>query len=718
MTAFALWLLIAVTGLWIGHAQPWLGLTLRSQGEQVTVAAIGPAGPASGLLRPGDILASVGRPGGDSLRLSPLDLTPEPTYFHRYTTQNAFLERQQRLAAILRSPRVEITLADGRRIELQPAQQRPWNAFPASFWIQLTLLHGLAFALAAAVLRRRPSDVAARYYALSALGAACLVCTYAIYSTRELALPADLFRGLLAINNGGGLILVIGSSTSLIWNYPKALGKTPLPLIAHLLTTGFAIAHESQWFPSIDLGLRLPCVLGFAAQSTIAVCQWRRARGRPAQRAMLKWLFIPWFGCSWLYVLLFFLSPLAGLAPQAPQWLGWLLLLSVFVGYAFGLTRFRLYYLNPANALLWLAGGAVVVALVSVQTAVLGVNPLFATCLALTLAGSSYGALQQRLLGAQRLRHAGFERVLRLVLERLSACRDPQQVEQAWLSTLRVLFEPRSIDADLVPEGAVISEADGERLRVTATYGDHGRASGWRLHYAYGGRGLFTPQDITLVAHLWRIFHAMSVYWSEHLQGQARERRHLAVALRDLVEQDLARLIAEAKRPPLQRLARAAQDELRQIMLVAIGGGEGDLQRWLTHSCADTEERCRAAGMRCHWRIEGHLASDIDAERLAALDGVLCEAITNVIRHSAASNVWVTLGADGEGRLRLVIEDDGVGPAAKVGTGYGFGNMRQRAAAVGGSLTVGRAAESGVRLTLRLPLPRSGDAAIAAGDVR
>jgi signal transduction histidine kinase len=90
---------------------------------------------------------------------------------------------------------------------------------------------------------------------------------------------------------------------------------------------------------------------------------------------------------------------------------------------------------------------------------------------------------------------------------------------------------------------------------------------------------------------------------------------------------------------------------------------------------------------------------------VVALYRIVQEAINNVVRHAQARHITVRLGY-GEGRARLVIEDDGLGLADSPGrrTG-GLSNMFTRASLIGAELkaTAGEAGK-GTRLELRLPL--------------
>lgn len=89
------------------------------------------------------------------------------------------------------------------------------------------------------------------------------------------------------------------------------------------------------------------------------------------------------------------------------------------------------------------------------------------------------------------------------------------------------------------------------------------------------------------------------------------------------------------------------------------------------------------------------------------------EGLTNVQRHSGAARAWVELAAE-PGGWRLEVRDDGTGPppasdgpgdgpVAGAASGHGLRGLAERAAALGGSVTVDRAPEGGARLVLCVP---------------
>ncbi|MFC6666810.1 ATP-binding protein [Deinococcus radiopugnans] len=62
---------------------------------------------------------------------------------------------------------------------------------------------------------------------------------------------------------------------------------------------------------------------------------------------------------------------------------------------------------------------------------------------------------------------------------------------------------------------------------------------------------------------------------------------------------------------------------------------------------------------------------------------LLREAVTNIVRHARAREVWISIAPVGGGH-RLTVRDDGVGGLAPEGSG--LTGMRERLRAIGGTL--------------------------------
>jgi signal transduction histidine kinase len=114
-----------------------------------------------------------------------------------------------------------------------------------------------------------------------------------------------------------------------------------------------------------------------------------------------------------------------------------------------------------------------------------------------------------------------------------------------------------------------------------------------------------------------------------------------------------------------------------------------------------------AAGqdVRIEQRLDDEAVSLIPPVHIAEIMNILREALSNSLRHGRARHITLLAGRSDE-TVALAVQDDGQGftPAGPERTGHGLGNMRARAAALGGQLRIESAAGKGTRVLLTLPV--------------
>ncbi|MGB8981891.1 MAG: ATP-binding protein, partial [Anaerolineales bacterium] len=84
---------------------------------------------------------------------------------------------------------------------------------------------------------------------------------------------------------------------------------------------------------------------------------------------------------------------------------------------------------------------------------------------------------------------------------------------------------------------------------------------------------------------------------------------------------------------------------------------------------------------------------------------VLQEALTNVVKHAEASQVWVDLNVE-DNIVNLTIQDDGIGFSEKesASNGIGLAGLRERITIAGGTLNISSGPQNGTILSAQLPL--------------
>ena len=195
------------------------------------------------------------------------------------------------------------------------------------------------------------------------------------------------------------------------------------------------------------------------------------------------------------------------------------------------------------------------------------------------------------------------------------------------------------------------------------------------------------------------------------------DRERIAADLHDTVIQRLfatgLALEASMRLAPLELKDRIEQavtdldDTIRQIRTTIFAlQAPRTLGRGLRHQLlALVAESAASLGFDPHVRLGGPLDSAVPAAAADHLLAVVREALSNVVRHAAASRVDIRAAAE-DGELVVTVTDDGIGPGpAERQGGSGVPNMRHRATSLGGSFTVTPSPGArGTTLTWRVPL--------------
>lgn len=203
----------------------------------------------------------------------------------------------------------------------------------------------------------------------------------------------------------------------------------------------------------------------------------------------------------------------------------------------------------------------------------------------------------------------------------------------------------------------------------------------------------------------------------EERQRQIGEQRlHLAQELHDVLAHNISLINVQASvalhlideqpgqaRPALTNIKEASRDALHELRaaLDLLRRGE-EAPRSPAPRLADLG--ALVAGVRdsgLDVRLEhGDLGADLPAAVELAAFRIVQEALTNVTRHARAHLVTIRLGY--EDGVAIEVTDDGIGGAGVPGNG--IVGMRERAAALGGTVEAGPRPGGGFRVAAHLPV--------------
>jgi signal transduction histidine kinase len=201
----------------------------------------------------------------------------------------------------------------------------------------------------------------------------------------------------------------------------------------------------------------------------------------------------------------------------------------------------------------------------------------------------------------------------------------------------------------------------------------------------------------------------------------SEERLRIARELHDIIGHSLGTIAVQAgvgrhlmeaepekAADALDSIAKISRDSLEEVRSVVAALRDDVPPYRPAPGLADLPElveTVRATGLA----VELTLPDDVEAvprQTGAAVYRITREALTNVLRHSGASNASVQVDHH-DGRVDVAILDDGGGAGNGLGpsgSGHGIAGMRERAEALGGSLSAGPSTDGGFLVTASLPL--------------
>ena len=226
------------------------------------------------------------------------------------------------------------------------------------------------------------------------------------------------------------------------------------------------------------------------------------------------------------------------------------------------------------------------------------------------------------------------------------------------------------------------------------------------------------------------------------LRVQEEERKHISRELHDETGQGLmvTRLYLGMLEASLR--SRTSQVKIQEALSVVDRTIEG-LRRMIARLSPlvlqelglvaalrkEAKDLSKSTGVKTRVEVPDDLGR-FGPEAETAIYRVVQEALHNVAKHAQAKNVAVQVGRD-QNNIKLLVEDDGIGFVQKGvsrGRSFGLSGMKERIAALGGTVRVRTGKGRGTRIEVSVPdaaavvqLPVSGDAvypnrSVAAGS--
>ena len=728
----------------IALAFAWVTSVTPSDGARVPPGTVGfeprgvhiaPIAPGTSPLRSGDLVTSV---GGRSVASLAGGLFEPGAQRPRFTAGDVVRYEVVRDGVGIT---IDVVL---RRYPLAAAARANWG----------TIVFALVYLVVATfVYARRPTVPASRPFLLSA-------CALLAATTWSLGLDLGHLRGATGFwlyHAGAGIGFMLFWSAGLCfalrfpspsrlgaarWSAPVILGAPVVAftiyLAAQRVATGDTLGWIATWHRVVDMHAALALAL-----TVVAFIVQGRSQSTPTGRQQVRWVILAAVAVGGLGLAFYLLPPFIGRPAIAPNLVG--VIATAFpIAVAIAIVRHNLFDIDRLLSHALVYGGltaAVVVLYVGVVAGVgsvlrAGGDPwlvLLATAI-VSIGFQPLRARWQRLVD-RRLFGERDEpvRLLTRLGERLEASLAPDQVlptlTQAVAEALRLPYVSITLE-------------DTETHRVAAEYGRpqpiaahlplmvDGETVGRLQVAARDADGSLDRADLDLLATI--AGQAANAVRALRLTRELQHSRQQLVTLREEERRRLRRDLHDGLGPSLAALAlklEAASNAVRRSPVQAqallaeatdqVHASVAAIRRvahGLRPPALDDLGLVEALRELARQLEHGGLRLDVDApESLPALPAavevaayrIAQEALTNVVRHAAARHCQVTLTLRALGSLELDVRDDGRGLAATGTTpgrrGVGLRAMTERAAELGGTLTIDAPARGGTRVHARLP---------------
>jgi len=675
----------ALTGVSLFYSihQPWLGLSfIESDVKGLMVADVDPDGPSATIIASGDALQSIRGVRSPWMSLDKNLLIEDPDILSLFSERRKLQKREQALYQAMRDPVVHIRLGDGREVRIQPGEIRPLSTLSFSFLV-LNMIAFFALMIGAGVCSVRMDSLPARLLLFSGAGFTIAASSAAVYIYRELAINPEQFHFFTAFNHLG-IFIYIASGLGLLWHYPRSLKSWPMTRIMVVFVALVWMNEQGQWVELPFHSYFFPVALLFLFAAGFGIAQWRKSHHRPVDRAAIKWVLLSiFFSVSAIMVLYFIPGMLIHRSILPIVW-SFAAALILYLGFVFGVIRYRLFDIERwwLNIWLWFAAGLTVVASDAAIGLLLPQVDSYALPLAVLFVGWCYFPVRQwvwhHLFGYS---HREIGQFLPTLVLGLVKC-DRDDSEKWWMEILQETFHPMHLSRIPALDDVRLQDYGGKMLIPSI----HGRDA-FELCYAEQGRRLFVPEDARIVKSLIEIARRTEQQLHSYARGMNEERRRIMRDLHDEVGGQLLTLVHQLETERATKLASSALTALREVIYSMDEKDPVDYEMAFSRWRIQVSERCESSGIEWCWQGADNLKQGLLTNRqYYNINLAFKESLTNALKHPGTSKIFVSMDISNGYFLSEIKNNLGKQISETLQLGKGLHNMQSRIHEIGGKL--------------------------------
>ncbi len=673
-------LLIGISIFYSLH-QPWLGLSfIESEVKGIMVTDVDPDGPSSTIIASGDILQSI---RGVRTAWMPLDdelLIEDPDMLSSFSQRSELQKNIKDLYQAMLSPVVYIRLDDGREVRIQPETIRPLSSLSYSYLI-LNLVALIALMIGAGIYSMQMVSLPTRLLFLSGVGLAIAASSAAIYTSRELAINPEQFYFFTALNHFGIYSYAV-SGLGLLWHYPRSLKNWSMARILAISVLIVWVNELGQWLEWPFHSYYFPIVILFILAAFFGGAQWFQSHDKPVDHAALKWVFLSVFFSITAIMVLYFIPGILVNRSLLPITWSFAAALIMYIGFIFGVIRYRLFDIERwwLKIWLWFIAGLAVITMDAVIGLLLPQVGPYTLPLAILFTGWGYFPARQwiwrRLFSSTHRDIGQFLPVL--VLSMIN--READDSEKWWGDVLKETFNPMHLSR-VSTSGDVCLKDYGEKMIVPSMR----NLDAFELRYAEKGRRLFLPDDVKIVRSLIEIARRTEQQLVSYTRGMNEERQRIMRDLHDEVGGQLLTLVHQSGNEKEVNLASSALSALREVIYSMDDKEPVDYEMAFSRWRVLARERCESANIELHWPVKDNLQHGLFTNRqYYNINLAFKESLTNALKHTETTTISVLMDID-NGYFRVKIQNNiGKQLPDMLQKGKGLHNMQLRIEEIGG----------------------------------
>ncbi|MGB5600053.1 MAG: hypothetical protein WBM66_15130, partial [Thiothrix litoralis] len=428
-------------------SQPWTGVRLQPDVASgfVRVVSVTENSPAAGKIQPGQVLVGI-RQGKETVPLLALAKVESSDIANR-SVHDEFIALQGRLHGVIQpSGVIRFVTLEGAEIAVIPASGTPFTAISGAFWF-LLMIGVVGMVSGVMAWTYRPEVLGARLLLGAAFSSFLLQSAFAAMAAREIALPTASMVWLTLAELVFTHVYVI-FLFFILSSYPNRLLPDKVLGVYVGINVLLVTAYYFRWFDIPIHQFYFPFIPPFLIGSGLSYWQWKLTRQKPLERAAVLVMQFSIIVSSGLAILLYVLplmlqqqTVIDAVSMRSVQ-------ISLFIGCAIGILRFRLFELEYwwFKSWLWLLGGVAVLLLDITLIGLLQISQVYALGLSVVLAGFLYFPLRQWLLGkVMPLGTQSLPHFLPRFSTAMADAASPAEFEQGWQAALQARFAPLNL---------------------------------------------------------------------------------------------------------------------------------------------------------------------------------------------------------------------------------------------------------------------------------